>query len=489
MSPLIQTPTRQSGTMRQRLSFAGAVMLGVAMLAGTARGQSVTVQQVEAFVNAPTNTHYAPVDFNGSPTTISSSFPGITFRAQANLSDTFSVHAADVANSFYGPSSVAQPFVSDVFSQSASNFINGLNAQNVNGPAQPLPSGFGNGIKVSNHSYVGSLDNATLDENAIRRIDYVVNKEDVVFVAGAVTGGTFANQNLVWSSRNSLAVRGDQTFEPSASANTITAGKRRADVWSDNTASYATGRVSGYAAALIGQAGTLGLTDATHNQVVRSLMMTGADKSTVGSPGTWTRDTANNLSIGLGAGKADYAESLSILQSGQRTLQPVTGGSTTNAASNSLKGFAYGTSTTGQQAIVINAANGISRLSATLNWNVTQQTTAGVVIDTSDAGRLFADLTLDLRTATLTDGQYVLGSSALAQTGLSSNATLDNAEHLYFDAVGGGTLPAGTYAFVITGDSGLITLMGFSYSVAPVPEPVGGLLLLPMALLVLRRRV
>jgi hypothetical protein len=486
----IPSHTRTAGSMRRL--FSAGVVLVVAWLAGPARGQTVTVQQVEAFENPPANTHYAPIDFGGSATVTSPpGFPGITFHAQANTTDTFSGHANGVSLNFYFSGTPGQPYVSNVFNQTATNFINALNTQGTLGAAQPLPGGFGNAIRVSNHSYVADFGNATADENAIRRIDYIVNNEDVTFVAGAVTGGIFPNRNLVWATRNSLAVRGDSTdspFDPSPAANSITAGKRRADVWSDNESSFATGRVSSFATGLIGQATSMTLPDATHNQVVRSLIMTGADKSAVGTTtGAWTRDTANNLSITLGAGKANYTESLSILQSGERTLQTVSGGSTANVVSTSLKGFAFGTSTTGQQAIVISVPSGISQLTATLNWNVTQQTTGGVVIDTSDAGRIFPDLALDLRTATFSGGQYVLGSSALPQTGLSSNATLDNVEHLFFNSAGG-SLPGGTYAFVITGDPSRTAVIGFSYSILPVPEPVGGLLLLPAALLLLRRR-
>ncbi len=478
-----------SYTVRGLFSAAN-VVFGMALLAGPAYGQSVTVQQVEAFTNSPTNTNYAPVNFNGSATATSGSYPGITFHAQANTTDTVSGHAGDVANSFYGSASVAPPYVTTVYAQSANNFLNGLNVQLDNGPSQPLPSGIGNGVRVSNHSYVGGSGNAMIEENIIRRIDYVVHSEDVVFVAGAVTGaGVFTNNNLVWASRNALSVRGDSAGSPfNPTANTITAGKQRADVWSDDLSSYATGRVSGFATALIGQATSLGLANATRNQVVRSLVLTGADKSAVGSvTGPWTRDTANNLSTTLGAGKANYAQSLSILQSGERAIQTVSGGTTANVVSSSLKGFAFGTSTTGQQAIVINAPNGISTLTATLVWNVTQQTTGGVSIDTSDAGRVFANLALELRTATFSNGQYVLGAAALSQTGLSSDAALDNAEHLYFNG-SGGSLPPGTYAFVITGDPSRIAEIGFSYNVVPVPEPVGCLALLPVALLFLKRR-
>ncbi|MDB5297187.1 MAG: hypothetical protein JWO31_3170 [Phycisphaerales bacterium] len=460
-----------------------------------ALAQTVTVQQVEAFENSPTNTHYAPVNFNGSSTTTDpTNFPGITFRAQANTTDTASSHAFFVGQRFYGSGSPAVPYVNSVYAQSAGNFINGLNTQSAPGAAQPLPGGFGNGIKVSNHSYVADFGTAAADENAVRRIDYVVNNEDVVFAAGAVTGGTFANQNLVWSARNSLAVRGDSPatpFDPSASANTVVSGKRRADLWSDEEASYATGRVSGYATGLVGQAQAGGQTNAVHNQVVRSLLMTGADTSATGSVvSAWTRDTANNLDVDAGAGKADYARSLSILNGGARALQTVSGGATANVASASLRGWAYGMSTTGQQAVVISAPTGIDALAATLNWNVTQSSTA-VTIDTSDAGRIFPDLALELRPATLSGGQYVLGA-AIGRVGLTSNAALDNVEHLYFtSAGGGGPWAAGSYAFVITGVPARTTNIGFSYdfTASNVPEPTAVLLAAPVALgLVARRR-
>lgn len=477
-------PIRLATLLSRRSLLAGTVCLSVALISGLASGQTVVVQQVEAFENV---TQYAPVDFNGMSSTMAAAYPGVTFNAQGGTSNTLGTHATNVANNFYGSGTVAQPFVVSVFNQSANNFIADLNVFGVLGPGQTLPVGIGNGIRVTNHSYVAGFNNAIADENAIRRIDYVVNNENLVFVAGAVVGGAFANRNLPWSSRNSLAVRGDigQPFDPLSQ--TIVAGKRRADVWFDDSSSNATGRVSGFATALMSQATTLGLPNATNNQVVRSLIMTGANKLAVPTTtGPWTRDTPNNLSVGLGAGKANYAESLSVLQGGERTLQTVTGGMTPNVVTNNPKGFAFGTSTVGQQAIVIDAPNGITELTASLNWNVTQQTSGGT-IDTSDTGRIFANLSLDLRTATFNGGQFTIGGAALPQTGLSSNANLDNVEHLYFNGTGG-PLPAGTYAFVITGDPSITAQIGFSYRILPVPEPVGALALLPVAMLYLRRR-
>jgi len=440
-------------------SAAAAAAACAGLVAAEARGQvTVTVQQVEAF--DPSSTRYAPVNFNGSATaTDPTNFPGITFRAQDNTTSTSSGHAFFVGTRFYGPGNPGTPFITNVFAQSANNFINGLNTQTVNAPAQPLPTGFGNGIKVSNHSYVADFGNSTTDENAVRRIDYIINNEDVVMAAGAVTGGVFANQNLVWSARNTLAVRGDDAatpFDPSPAANpTATSGRRRADVWSDEESSFATGRVSSMATGLIGTATTNGQANGVHNQVVRSLLMTGANKSATGGVvAAWTRDTVNNLDTDAGAGKANYAESLSVLNAGERPLQTVTGTSTPNVSTTNLKGWSFGTTPAGgQQAVVISAPNGISQLTATLNWNVTQTTTGGTLIDTSDAGRIFPDLALELRPVTLSGSTFTIGAPT-GKLGLSSNATLDNAEHLYFTgATGGGNLPAGTYALIVTGGS------------------------------------
>jgi hypothetical protein len=451
----------------------------------------VPVQQVEAFDNPPTNTHYAPVNFNGSATaTDPTNFPGITFNAQASLTDTASGHAFLVGQQFYAPGTPGQPFVTTVFAQTANNFINSLNTQGTLGAGQPLPSLnlSANGVRVSNHSYVADFGLAAADENAIRRLDFVINRDDVVVAAGAVTGGAFANQNLIWSARNTLAVRGDSPatpFDPSPGANTITSGRRRADVWADQESSFATGRVSSSVTALLGTALTNGQTNASHTQVIRSLIMTGADKNVTGSVVTaWTRDTANNLDIDAGAGKLNHAQSLSILNAGERTLQTVTANTIPNVSTTNPKGWSFGTTPAGgQQAVVFSAFNGIQQLTATLNWNVTQ-TTAGGTIDTSDTGRVFADLALELRPVTLSGGVFTIGPPT-GQLGLSSNATLDNVEHLYFT---GGNLPPGTYTLLVTGDATRATVIGLSYSFLPVPEPVGLLLVAAGGLFVFRRQ-
>jgi hypothetical protein len=457
---------------RKSLAISIAAAAG---LVDTARA-AVIVQQVEAFENSPTNTHYAPVEFGGSSTATSPSFPGVIFHAQANTADTVSNHAITVASRFYGASTVAQPYATNVFNNSATNFLNGLNAQSGPGALQLAPSGYGNGIKVSNHSYVATFGDAATDENVVRRIDYITNNEDVVLVAAAANAvsGTLSGQNLPWASHDGLAVRGNSTITPFVPPATGP-GKRRADVWQDEEASYATGRVSGYATGLIGQAATALQSDAMHNQVVRSLLMTGADKiSADGAGGTMAFDPTlpNHLSVGSGAGKANYASSCALLQAGERTAQTLTGNVVGGAATAASAGWTYATvPANGASVVILQIPSGsISNLVATLNWNVTQKST-GATIDTTDAGRIFSNLDLELRPATLSGGQFTVGGK-FADANLNSDSTNDNAESLYFN--GTTNLPAGYYAlYVKNNDASNATPFGLSYSVNSVPEPSG----------------
>ena len=113
----------------------------------------------------------------------------------------------------------------------------------------------------------------------------------------------------MWSAFNGVAVRGTQTLTMPTSANLV--GTRHADLRTQDAASFATGTVGGYAAKLINVAQQNSQTDAAQNNVViRSLLMTGADKTAslqipAANPIAWSADTANNLSVQLGAGRAD----------------------------------------------------------------------------------------------------------------------------------------------------------------------------------------
>jgi hypothetical protein len=450
----------------------------------------VIVHQVEARPAENPTTGYAPIDFAGSSTQAGTgNFSGITFNALANTNSTYSGHAQVVGENFYGVGTVDHPFVTNAYVDEAENFFNNvIKTQTISSSSAPAPGRVaptGVNVRVSNHSYITSFLTPASDADAVRRMDYLINRDQLVFVATAATnvvGSTQPNAYLPWSARNSLAVRGDDSallFNPGLTP----PGKTHADLWGtgfggDNTGSYVTGTVSGYAAALIGQSQLLGPTfsPAGHEQVVRSLLMTGADKTAVSANnGAWTDQTPNHLSIGLGAGKVRYNTSLDILNAGPRAIASVAAssiGSATASATN--QGWAYGTSVNGDQAVVVFAPNGIDNVTATLNWNVTQPD-VGTNINTLPTATIFPDLNLELRPVTPNGGGFTVGS-AIADPGLqsaSTGASADNIEHLYST----NDLPGGYYAFIIHGDATKTVPYGFSYNITPAPEP-GSLMML-----------
>jgi hypothetical protein len=462
----------------------------------------VPVLQIESRPPENPDTGYAPIDFAGATTQAGmGAFSGINFNALANTNNTFSAHASVVGQNFYGTGTAAHAFVSNVYVDEADRFLASVVKTQMAGSSAsaPAPLSFGNGVRVSNSSWVGTFapDHPNADGDAIRRIDYMINRDDVTFVATAVaaTSGDFKDTNLAWAARNAVAVRGDEGVLPFTLSGT-SPGKTHADVWGSGTGggdegSYVTGAVSGYAASLVGTAQGLGATNAQHNQVIRSLLMTGADKTVASvNNGTWADETPNHLSVKLGAGKVRYGTSLEILNAGQKSVANVIGSSiASEVATTGTKGWSYGTSVAGaDQAIVFYAPGGISDVTATLNWNVTQPDalTPGN-INTLAAATVFPDLNLELRRLTPNVVSFDI-LAPLNDPGLRSDSTgasQDNIEHLYST----NDLGAGYYAFIIHGDASRTTDYGFSYSITPAPEP-GGVMVLAMGagLAMVRRR-
>ena len=102
-------------------------------------------------------------------------------------------------------------------------------------------------------------------------------------------------------------------------------------------------------------------------------------------------------------------------------------------------------------------------ITASLNWDVTQNQPAPGEIDTTDGGTIFPTLGLEVRPVTFNGTNYTLGPS-LGDVTLQSYlpANTDNVEYIYSTS----TLPAGNYAFMITGDATRATNVGFSYILA-----------------------
>ena len=447
---------------------AAAVVLPAATLAAqSARADGgVVVAELEAYQGLDANKKpigYAPVTYDATlvQTPATGDFAGITLHGNASsgTASTASYHAGVVGSYFFGAGSPAHAYVSDAYTSAADVFLDDqVGVQPTIGPGA-VPTPFPAGTAVVNNSYVGDYG-PTYPQEAVdsqRRIDFLINRDGLTFVAAAVTGATSTNgvpdaDPAVWSGFNALAVRGTQSFNPAVSP-----GKPHADLSMAYTAeaSFATAQVSGYAAALVGHANAAALPDATRDPVVRGLLMAGADHSVL-----YTPTTANHLDPYNGAGVPNYDASLAIFEGGERAVATVSAGAVAATAGTYQQGFALGTVPAGGKSVVLFTAPAtVTGVTASLNWDVTSKLDPTGTLNTSNASVVFPDLTLSVCPVTFTTGKYVLGTP-LSDASLTSAATGDNVQYLSSAA----TLAAGTYAFLFTGDAALPATVGFSYT-------------------------
>lgn len=500
-----RSPVSRKGLFLASAGVAAAVTAAFSSLASA----QITVLQVEAGISAGSPA-YAPVEFgsNTSVTGASTGFTAITTlnRIPSVTGNSYSSHAQVVATNFYGPGSVGATAINKVYVDAAITYNSSGLPSSVSflsntlkipttttvtpsGTAVlptatlfgvgPAPVSFGNGIRVSNHSYVIQTSSNTLNTELLRRADYLIDMDNHVWVAGAVNGTQFVGGDgtttLAWQPRNAIAVRGDSAqtpFTPSLGR----AGRQHADVWGSNLASFISGTVAGYSAALINQGINNGSTAAQDARVIKSVLMTGANKAirptmwnTSGD--TWQPTTANNLDPQSGTGRVDYNASLAILNAGQRSYVSAAGtlaGSTITAGSTPstvTSGFGLGSIATNTTSVVLLHFEGpLTNFSSTLNWNWTSSASGGN-INTGDGAVIAPDLAYELRPVTWSGSQYVLGSaiSSAAGRNLVSDATglvNDNVEHLYLTS---NSLGAGTYALVIRGSTTTTTTAAMSY--------------------------
>lgn len=477
------------------------LVVAVAMSANVALGMDISVLQVEADYSTNPEFQYAPVHFEPPTFTNPRTTGGVTYHGMSEpvsgTVSTYSDHAYDVRTRLLAADGPNNP-VKDIWCLYMGHFLNNYVKTSAASQTAVRPAAFGNNIKIVNNSWVKSYltqgtPNSAANLDAVRRLDYMIWREDLVMVNGAVSpwGDPWGPTPLDWASRNGIAVRGTQTFTPSH-ADGI--GKRHADLWGpksgsvDEASSYETPGVAGYAAALIDAADDNGWSNGLNglrHEVVKSILMTGADKTayTV-SPGftAWTSNGVNNLDDYDGAGRADYATSLSVLNAGPQSMATVNGAVvnapivTTASAGWWLGSDETAVSANGAKALIVDLThNTLTDLTATLAWDVTQRETTLGPFDcldtTTNTGVIFANLDLELRPVTYNGGTYTLGSRLEDIPGLISESADDNVEHLYFTD---DTLDPGFYAFVVSNNSNFDWSYGFSYrltSTVAIPEP------------------
>ena len=389
--------------------------LGAAMPTGAGIG----VSQIEASVS--TGLSYMP-------DATSTEFTGKTLTAKSGAS-TISGHANTVASYFYGRFSSLAPDVTtvDVYDASAWIYNGFLRTGSLTTPASETRA-------IQNHSWIGMLLNANNTENvaseieALRRLDYVIQQNDVLACVGLNNGSGSGIPPLLASAYNVIAVgltdgnhsSGTATIDPITVGDP---GRVKPELVAPMPAtSFATPLVSSAGAILKQAAPTAG----KHSVSLKALLLAGATKDQFTN---WHRSSTRPLDAHFGAGQLNISESYHILAAGQQAASA--------SVSVAKRGWDYNTAAASARQYFFNipATDGASRFSAALTWNrAITNTISGSIWGNPTA--TLANLSLRIYDATGFTKGALLDESV---------STVDNVEHLYQTS-----LPAGRYLVEVT---------------------------------------
>lgn len=379
----------------------GLDVIGEAMpRAQQPRGRGVVVGHVEG---APLGQYM--------PRVADRQFRGVRFLAQSGRS-TAHDHAHATARMIYGNVGLA-PGVSKVYCYASRDWL-GKGCLQVGSPRSPTDPG----VAVMNHSWISHAGGT---QEVLRRADFVVDRYNVVMVAGVNNGGGTAVPSLLASAHNVIAVGNWHGDSSSGYTKLDGVGRCKPDIVAPGgKTSYATPVVTAMTARLLETANTMSESSgARRAEVIKAVLMAGADK-----PEGWKREAGKPLSQFYGAGRVRLDRSYYLLING-----PVTPGTVTTRYGWSLLSAAGGKRDAAQWVFVIPPGATIKEISIMAVWHrrIDGRTAVNAITSTAhwlDTPRM-ADFDLALAGE---DGTLA-----------KSNSRIDNVEHIYVKQVGEGT--------------------------------------------------
>ena len=308
------------------------------------KGNGVFVTQVEALDAGNYRPNQAEAEFSGMTMFFKSGF--------SNPSD----HATDVGKIYYGNTSSMAPNIPTLHAWQVTHWLTGGFLQNgtTNEPATETQ-------QIQNHSWISDSFSTSYSVEALQRMDYVIQRDNVLVVAGQDNGSSSPVPKLMAQLYNGLTV-GLTSGNHSHGFTTIDgSGRIKPEIVAPESAtSFATPMIAAAGSLLIEHASeTTGLSSATNTEVLKALLMAGATKEEFSD---WDRTTTRPLDDQFGAGELNIYRSYHILDDGQHaasnsTLVGPQGWDFATTASNSLYFFE------------VPADHVLSELSATLTWN------------------------------------------------------------------------------------------------------------------------
>ena len=419
-------------------------------------GSGITVQHVEGMAGGAQAGNYAPNPAESE--NLGKTFNNVTFNSGVNQGSTgVSNHARGVGFYFYGNSRSVSPGINTIDLFEANHWM----GFQVNGnSATAHSSGFLNTLgatpdttsaRVANHSWVGEFGTSSVNSQVVRRLDFVVERDDLVNVVGIQNGFANSDRSLLKSAFNDIAVgvtNADHYVFTLGIDSTYTDGRVAPDIVAPglnlpNTVvrtSSATPMVSSVAALLLEAASdsefsngfitnrTRTINHAETSEVIKAVLMAGADRAVDNLNGPdlvdYAVDTSNNLDLDYGAGQVNVHHSYNILAAGEHDSDQDRGSS----VDISSRGWDYDTnfggdnSTNDRGSYHFTASSSDDVLHATLAWNIEVQ---GFTSSTSNT--TLRDLNLVLYDVT--------NSQVVNETGAGSLSTTENTENIFFDGL------------------------------------------------------
>ena len=290
-------------------------------------GAGVMVTLVEANASTTGLNSYLP-----NPS--GSEFTGKTITARSGSTPAsqypYSSHATAVAQLYFGNNTSIAPGITSIDSYQSNHWM-GSGEIGYGGTIQPKASS----SRVANHSYIGTYNYNLTDVQLLRRMDWLVNRDEYIQVVAAST------QALWGSAFNAIAVGLSNGSNATGAVNLGSApygaGRTQVDLVVPQTAvSYATPVVAAAAALLVqvGQSNPglsrdplvnstqnrLGDTiyNADRSEVVKAALMAGASRTTAQLTKGYTVNTANGLNSTYGAGQLNISNSYNIIAAGEQ---------------------------------------------------------------------------------------------------------------------------------------------------------------------------
>jgi len=405
--------------MRQRLGAAAP------------NGNGVAVSLVEANHQGQDS---APDVYRYMPNGADERLAGKTIRDESGLTHppgATSSHATDVAAALCGNGGVA-PGVQDLDVYVTANWLAAgcLRTLSPVAPARPP-------TRLINHSWVSDPSDTPATIDALRRLDYVIDRYGTTMVVGANNGSNTQMPLWLAHSYNSIAVGvsdGNSSPGPTRLAEEG-AGRAKPDlVCPENSTSGATARTSGAAAILLETARqTTSAVDAARPETIKAILLAGAVKNSLDFKFPWRHSIDHPLDARLGAGQLDVNNSQRLLAANRWKAGETssTGWDVTETAAGQDRRYTF----------EIAVEDRRDELSIALVWN-RQVLVQPVSLDSPAQLKPLPLADLDLRLERIDSA----GQAVLVDT---SASRIDNVEHIYVPQ----PLP-GRYVVHVIGNAG-----------------------------------